>query len=90
MGIGALEKVGMKVTTIDLNNVVKCDSHTLSGKPRFAGTRVPVEMLFNYIKAGETLDDFLDGFPGVSKEQAIAILDAGQETILSLANENSL
>ncbi|MGK7921348.1 MAG: DUF433 domain-containing protein [Trichodesmium sp.] len=42
--------------------------------PVFVGTRVPVETLFDYLKAGETIDDFLDGFPSVTKEQVIKLL----------------
>ena len=46
----------------------------LSGELVFAGTRVPVEVLVQHLAAGDTLDDFLDGFPTVSREQAVACL----------------
>jgi uncharacterized protein (DUF433 family) len=45
----------------------------MSGAPCFYGTRVPVKTLFDYLEGGQTLDDFLDGFPGGSREQAVAI-----------------
>jgi uncharacterized protein (DUF433 family) len=45
----------------------------MSGAPCFYGTRVPVKTLFDYLEGGQTLDDFLDGFPGVTREQAVAI-----------------
>jgi uncharacterized protein (DUF433 family) len=46
----------------------------MGGTPVFAGTRVPVQTLLDYLKAGESIDDFLDGFPTVTKEQVIALL----------------
>jgi uncharacterized protein (DUF433 family) len=46
----------------------------MSGAPVFVGTRVPVQTLFDYIAAGERLDDFLDDFPTVSRDQALALL----------------
>jgi uncharacterized protein (DUF433 family) len=48
------------------------------GAPVFAGTRVPVETLFDYLEAGETLDEFLKQFPTVSREQAVAILESAR------------
>ena len=48
------------------------------GATVFAGTRVPVETLFEYLEAGETLDEFLRQFPTVSREQAIAVLEAAK------------
>jgi len=57
---------------------VHCDPDILGGKPVFVGTRVPFRTLVDYITAGHTLDQFLDDFPTVSREQAIAALeDAG-------------
>ena len=46
----------------------------MGGTPVFAGTRVPVQTLLDYLEAGETIDDFLEGFPTVSREQVIAFL----------------
>ena len=48
----------------------------LSGTPVFAGTRVPVQTLIEYLEGGDTLEVFLNDFPGVSREQAVAVLDA--------------
>jgi len=57
---------------------VHCDPDILGGKPVFVGTRVPFQSLIDYIAAGHTLDQFLDHFPTVSREQALAALeDAG-------------
>jgi uncharacterized protein (DUF433 family) len=47
----------------------------ISGAPCFYGTRVPIRNLFDSLAAGETLDEFLDGFEGVSREQAVAVMD---------------
>ena len=57
------------------------DPETLGGTPVFAGTRVPVKTLFDYLEAGDCLDDFLDDFPTVSREQAVAVLEAAQEAL---------
>lgn len=55
--------------------VVSRDPDVLSGKLVFAGTRVPVQVLIDYLKAGETLDRFLEGFPTVDREQAETYLE---------------
>jgi uncharacterized protein (DUF433 family) len=47
----------------------------MSGAPCFFGTRVPVQTLFDYIEGGDSIDEFLAGFPGVTREQAIAVLE---------------
>lgn len=57
------------------NGIVSRDPEVVSGELVFAGTRVPAQNLVDYLKAGHTLDDFLDGFPSVSREQATAYLD---------------
>lgn len=49
------------------------------GATVFAGTRVPVEILFEYLESGDTLDDFLEQYPTVSRQQAVAVLDQAKE-----------
>jgi uncharacterized protein (DUF433 family) len=57
----------------------------MGGTSVFAGTRVPVQTLLDYLKAGESIDDFLDGFPTVSREQVIVLLEeATRSTIVLL------
>jgi uncharacterized protein (DUF433 family) len=56
-------------------NSITIDSQILGGTPVFCGTRVPVRILFEYIESGENLDEFLDEFPSVSKDLAIATLE---------------
>lgn len=67
------------------NQVIQSDPEILGGTPVFAGTRVPVQNLIDYLEAGETLDMFLDAFPSVSREQAIAVLELAREVLVSRA-----
>jgi uncharacterized protein (DUF433 family) len=55
----------------------------MSGTPVFSGTRVPIKHLFDYLEGGESLEEFLDQFPTVSREQAVAVLSASRESLLS-------
>jgi uncharacterized protein (DUF433 family) len=59
--------------------VVHSDPQILGGTPVFVGTRVPVKTLFDHLEAGDSLDVFLEGFPSVSREQAIAALEMARE-----------
>ncbi len=56
-------------------HVINQDPEIHGGTPVFAGTRVPIKALIDHLKAGESLDYFLEGFPSVSREQAIAFLE---------------
>ena len=60
---------------MDIRELITIDKEILSGQTVFKGTRVPVETLFDHLEAGISLDVFLEDFPTVSKEQAIALLD---------------
>jgi predicted Fe-S protein YdhL (DUF1289 family)/uncharacterized protein (DUF433 family) len=62
-------------TTMDVRRIVHSDPEILGGVPVFVGTRVPVKTLYDYLEAGDTLDEFLDDFPAVTREQAIAALE---------------
>lgn len=64
---------------MDANEIVSRDPEVVSGELVFAGTRVPVKNLIDYLKGGDTLDDFLEGFPGVSRGQAEAYLQLTME-----------
>ncbi|MGQ0568588.1 MAG: DUF433 domain-containing protein [Armatimonadota bacterium] len=63
--------------------VVHSDPEVLGGTPVFAGTRVPVQSLFDYLEGGETLDEFLHQFPSVKREQALAALGLARESLLA-------
>lgn len=66
-----------------LEQIISVDPEVMSGTPVFAGTRVPVESLIAHLKAGDTLEDFLDGFPSVSREQAEGFLEFALQAALS-------
>ena len=65
-------------------SVVVSDLEILGGTPCFRGTRVPVDSLIDYLEAGDTLDDFLDNFPTVSREAAIAALEEAKALLTSV------
>jgi len=62
------------------------DLETMHGVPVFRGTRVPVQTLFEYLEGGETLEDFLQGFPTVSRAAAIAALEEAKQLLLARAS----
>jgi uncharacterized protein (DUF433 family) len=64
-------------------NVIVKDPQTLRGTPVFRGTRVPIQTLFDYLEGGETLKDFLEGFPTVSREMAISALEEAKHLLLA-------
>ena len=68
---------------MEINEIITIDNDILGGQPVFRGTRVPVESLFDHLEAGVPLDEFLDDFPTVSKEQAIALLDVANKLLTS-------
>jgi uncharacterized protein (DUF433 family) len=65
--------------------VIHSDPEILSGTPVFRGTRVPIKSLFDHLEAGESIDDFLEGFPSVRREQVIALLEISQTRVLQPA-----
>lgn len=62
--------------------LITIDPEIMSGEPVFTGTRVPVRNLIEYLTAGHTLNDFLEGFPGVKRSQAIAFLKQSSSALL--------
>ena len=68
------------------SRVVHSDPDILGGTPVFVGTRVPMKTLLDYLEAGDSLDVFLDHFPSVSREQAIAALELAKEMLNADAN----
>jgi uncharacterized protein (DUF433 family) len=65
---------------------IHTDPDILGGTPVFTGTRVPVRTLLDYLEAGDTLDEFLNHFPTVSREQAVAVLELAGGLLASHAN----
>jgi len=70
--------------------VVHSDPDILGGTPVFMGTRVPMKTLLDYLEAGDSLDDFLDHFPSVSREQAIAVLELAKDQRLRYCTNSLL
>jgi uncharacterized protein (DUF433 family) len=58
----------------------------LGGTPVFAGTRVPVQTLIDYLEGNETIDDFLEGFPTVTREQVVAFLEEAKDRVVAAAS----
>ena len=70
-----------------MSSVVKIDSETMSGAPCFSGTRVPIQNLIDYLEGGDSVEDFLEGFPSVSREQVISFLEDAKECRLAAATK---
>ncbi|MGB3669773.1 MAG: DUF433 domain-containing protein [Phormidesmis sp.] len=64
--------------------IISISPNVMSGTPVFTGTRVPIQTLLDYLKAGESIDDFLDGFPTVTRAQVIALLEEAGKQVMSL------
>ena len=66
----------------DPKDVVHSDPHVMGGTVVFVGTRVPLQNLIDSLEGGESIEDFLDGFPSVKREQVLAVIEAGRLAIL--------
>jgi uncharacterized protein (DUF433 family) len=67
----------------DASRIIHSDPEIMSGTPVFVGTRVPVKNLIDYLEGGDTIDDFLDGFPTVRREQVIEFLREAERLMIS-------
>jgi len=65
------------------SSIISISTEIMGGTPVFIGTRVPIQTLFDYLEAGESIDDFLEGFPTVSREQIIALLEEAKKQLIS-------
>lgn len=65
--------------------IISRSADVMGGTPVFAGTRVPVQTLLDYLEAGETIDNFLDGFPTVSRDQIVAFLEEAKDRMVDSA-----
>lgn len=68
---------------MERESVIMSDPEILGGTPCFRGTRVPLDSLIDYLEAGDTLDEFLDNFPSVSRDAAIAALEEAKTLLTS-------
>ena len=66
--------------------VVSCSPNVMGGTAVFRGTRVPVQTLLDYLEAGESIDDFLEGFPTVTRQQVIAFLEEAKDRVIEAAS----
>lgn len=64
------------------NNVIEVNPEKVNGAPVFAGTRVPIKNLFDYLEGGQSIEDFLEGFPPVTREQAVAVLELAEKSLV--------
>jgi uncharacterized protein (DUF433 family) len=68
---------------MERESVIVSDPEILGGTPCFRGTRVPVDSLIDYLEAGDTLDEFLNNFPSVSRDAAIVVLEEAKTLLTS-------
>jgi uncharacterized protein (DUF433 family) len=71
----------LKIVTAD---VISVDREIMGGRPCFRGTRVPIDILLDYLAAEHSIDDFLEQYPSITKEQAIGALDELKKTLLEV------
>jgi uncharacterized protein (DUF433 family) len=64
-------------------SIVTCNPDVMSGAPVFTGTRVPVQTLLDYLEAGDSIDEFLEGFPSVTRSQVVAFLEEGKALLVA-------
>ena len=69
------------------NPVISRNPDILDGTPVFSGTRVPIRILIEYLEAGDRLDDFLDSYPTVSRDQAIEVLETVKTVLIGRSDE---
>jgi uncharacterized protein (DUF433 family) len=70
------------MTSEDLKGIIHSDPEIMGGTPVFIGTRVPLQNLIDALDGGESVEDFLNAFPTVTREQAIAVIEAGKLKML--------
>ena len=68
---------------MDVKEIIEVDPEKMSGTPVFTGTRVPINHLFDYLEASDSLDEFLNDFPTVKREQALGVLELMRERLLT-------
>lgn len=74
---------GILGLAMDTKEIVHTDPEILGGTPVFVGTRVPVDALIDFLESGETIEDFLENYPGVSREQIFAFLEEASQALVA-------
>lgn len=82
-----IAKKGVKIPLMS-QDVIEINPDKVSGTPVFAGTRVPIKNLFDYLEGGDSLEDFLEGFPPVTREQAIQVLEMAERSLIKEVGKN--
>ena len=75
------------MTAENLKGIVHSDREIMGGTPVFVGTRVPLQNLIDCLEGGESIEDFLDGFPSVKREQVIAVIEAAKLKMLETVGD---
>jgi len=74
---------GFANTVIMKSKIISASPDVMGGTPVFTGTRVPIQTLLDYLEGGESIDDFLEGFPTVTRKQVIAFLEEAKERMVA-------
>ncbi|MGK5091619.1 DUF433 domain-containing protein [Deltaproteobacteria bacterium TL4] len=69
---------------VDPSSIIQVDPEIMGGTPCFRGTRVPIQNLFDFIEAGDPLNEFLDAFPTVSQGQAVTVLQLAEKSVVGM------
>jgi uncharacterized protein (DUF433 family) len=83
ISVGRRRDLGPRAWYYHTVEVIAKNRDILGGTPVFRGTRVPIQTLFDYLEGGETLEDFLEGFPTVSRDSAVAALEEAKHLLLA-------
>jgi len=75
------DRTSYPVAVMGAKHIVHTDPEILGGTPIFVGTRVPVHALIDFLEGGDTIEDFLENYPGVSREQVVAFLEEASEAL---------
>lgn len=75
----------IRVDNRNMQDAITRDPEVMHGVPVFRGTRVPIQTLFDYLENGDSLDEFLEGFPTVSREAAVQVLEESKQLLLARA-----
>ena len=73
----------VRLSPMKIEELIERNPEKMSGTPVFPGTRVPIKHLFDYLEGGDSLETFLDQFPTVSRDQALAVISASRESLLN-------
>ena len=68
------------------SRIISRDPDVMGGTPVFVGTRVPVQTLLDYLEAGDSIDDFLDGFPSVTRDQVVQFLEQAKDSLVAASD----